>query len=75
MVDKNSNKMTSLENLDKKSQERIMMYTTARQFKNSIPIDEIITIPVKLGKWVNNQKITITIKNNTVKLEDYIHKI
>ena len=58
----------TLDSLNKEAKDRILMYTTARQFKNAVPLEEMFIIPSKIGNWVNYFKITL----NKIKLEDFI---
>jgi len=58
----------TLDSLNKEAKNRILMYTTARQFKNAVPLEEMFIIPSKIGNWVNYCKITL----NNIKLEDFI---
>lgn len=58
----------TLDSLNKEAKDRILMYTTARQFKNAVPLEEMFIIPSKIGNWVNYCKITL----NNIKLEDFI---
>lgn len=49
----------SFENLENSVKNRIIMYTTARQFKNAIPIEEMLIIPSQLGDWTEYCKINL----------------
>ena len=60
----------TLDSLNKEAKNRILMYTTARQFKNAVPIEEMVIIPSKIGNWVDYCKITF----NNIKLQDFITK-
>lgn len=66
----NNNNSIPFNNLKKEEKNRIMMYTTARQFKNAVPIEEMLIIPSKTGEWVNYCKI----KFNNTDLNDIILK-
>ncbi len=63
-----NNKNTIFDNLNLKSKERIMMYTTARQFKNAVPIEEMLIIPSKIDDWIYYSDIRL----NNAKLQDLI---
>ncbi len=64
----NKNNSLSFNTLNKEEKNRIMMYTTARQFKNAIPIEEMLIIPSEIGDWINYCKITL----NDINLKDLI---
>lgn len=66
----NNNKTISFNGLNDDEKCRIMMYRTARQFKSSVPIEEMTIIPSKIGDWVEYCNITI----NSIKLQDIIKK-
>lgn len=60
--------MKNKDNVSAEGKNRIMMYTTARQFKNAVPIEEMLIIPNEIGEWTNYCQITL----NHIKLEDLI---
>ena len=61
-----NNNLIHLDNVSAEGKNRIIMYTTARQFKNSVPIEEMLIIPSEIGDWTNYCQITL----NNIKLED-----
>ncbi len=65
-----NNNFTHLDNVSVEGKNRILMYTTARQFKNAVPIEEMLIIPSEIGDWTNYCQITF----NNIKLEDLISK-
>ena len=67
---RNDKKNISFNELNDDEKCRIMMYRTARQFKNSVPLQEMTIIPSKIGDWVEYCNITI----NSIKLQDIITK-
>ena len=66
----NNPKCVKLEDLNINEKNRIMMYTTARQFKNAVPIEEMLILPSRYGDWVNFCNITL----NNIPLKDVITK-
>ncbi len=65
-----NNNFIHLDNVSEEGKNRIIMYTTARQFKNAVPIEEMLIIPSEIGDWTNYCQITL----NNIKLEDLISK-
>lgn len=63
-----NNNLIHLDNVSAEGKNRIIMYTTARQFKNAVPIEEMLIIPSEIGDWTNYCQITL----NNIKLEDLI---
>lgn len=63
-----NNNFMHLENVSAEGKNSIIMYTTARQFKNAVPIEEMLIIPSEIGNWTNHCQITL----NNIKLEDLI---
>lgn len=63
-----SNNFIHFDNVSAVGKGRILMYTTARQFKNAVPIEEMLIIPSGIGDWENHCQITL----NNIKLEDLI---
>ncbi len=60
----------NFDNISSEGKNRIIMYTTARQFKNAVPIEEMLIIPSEIGDWTNYCQITL----NNIKLEDLINQ-
>ena len=56
LVNKN---LISYDKLNNDAKNRIIMYTTARQFKNAVPMEEMLIFPSKLGNWTNYFKISL----------------
>lgn len=55
-------------NLSIKDKEHVMMYISARQFKNAVPIEEMLIIPSRIGNWVEKTNVKI----NNIDLKDLI---
>lgn len=68
MKNTNNNNYLNFNNMSKEGKNRIIMYTTARQFKNAVPIEEMLIIPSEIGDWTNYCKIEL----NDINLEKFI---